>query len=99
MKKIKKLTVHPGLGNDRREEVYKWCTKYWGEYHEYESHNWIWFPTSNYDRGEDSGTFDIVFNDVKAAELFILYWGGQVFDIEYEEYFIPDPEVMESLFY
>jgi hypothetical protein len=95
MKHIKKLTVHPELGNDVRHEVSDWCTKQWGLYREEGA---VWYITSNYDRSV-SGTFDVIFTDVKAAEFFILRWGGGVFDVEYEEYCVPDPEVLDRLFY
>jgi hypothetical protein len=98
MIKIKQLTVHPNLGNDVRYEVIEWCNKQWGDYHLFEGDEWTWFTTSNYDRGAESGTFDVIFKDVKAANLFLLRWGGQVFDVEYEECFVPDPEVLDKLF-
>jgi hypothetical protein len=96
MKHIKKLTVHPELGNDMRRAVIDWCIKQWGDYYDTEAEH-VWWITSNYDRSLN-GTFDIVFNDVKAAEFFILRWGGNVFDVEYEEYYVPDPEVLDRLF-
>lgn len=94
MKTIKRLTVHPELGNDVRKEVMDWCTKHWGEYNTEES---VWMPTSNYKRSYN-GTFDVIFNDVKAAEFFILRWGGQLYDVEYDETFAPDPVILNSLF-
>lgn len=95
MKHIKKLKVHPGLGNDLRQEVIEWCSKQWGEYNNEDS---FWGPTSNYERSEH-GTFDVIFTDLKAAQIFLLRWGGQVVDVEYEETFAPDQEVLSKLFY
>jgi hypothetical protein len=94
MKNIKKLVVHPELGNDIRQEVVAWCTQQWGDYREEDS---VWWTTSNYTRSYN-GTFDMIFNDVKSAEFFILRWGGQIVDIEYEENFAPDPVVLNTLF-
>jgi len=67
--------VHPGIGNDRRDEVYKWCENIWGGSREsYE----IWRPTSNYDRDPSIGTFDIYFKDERNVGLFLLAWGGSI---------------------
>ena len=77
MKTISKFIVHPEIGNERRAEVYKWCTDQWGDYHEYEGDDWKWFPTSNYERSYD-GSFDIHFQDIRLAHLFIIAWGGYV---------------------
>lgn len=95
MKQIKQLTVHPGLGNDLRMEVIDWCVKCWGDYHDEDSK---WWTTSNYNR-TDNGTFDVIFNDVKLAEIFILRWNGTVCDIEYDKSSCADPEVLDRLFY
>jgi len=78
--------VHPGIGNDRQDEVYKWCEKIWGDFRD----NGIWRPTSNYDRDQSIGTFDIYFKDKKDVGLFLLAWGGSIveksiFDSLFEE--------------
>jgi len=97
MKYIKQLTVHPELDNTVRQEVVDWCIKQWGDYHEHET-DCGWWITSNYDRSF-TGTFDVIFTDIKAAEFFILRWGGQVVEYEYEERFAPSQTVLDNLFY
>jgi hypothetical protein len=77
-----KYIVHPNIDNNRRQDVYDWCTQQWGEYRDYVDNDWKWFPTSNYDRGTDSGTFDLHFQDERLANLFIIAWGGYVAEIE-----------------
>ena len=76
--------VHPGIGNDRRDEVVKWCEKIWGDLP-----NRTFILTSNYDR-DPIGTFDIYFKDIKNVGLFLLTWGGSIvekpiFDSLFEE--------------
>ena len=68
--------VHPGIGNDRRDEVYKWCEKIWGEFR----CNGTWILTSNYNR-DPIGTVDIYFKDIKNVGLFLLTWGGSIVEV------------------
>lgn len=77
-----KYIVHPNIDNDRREAVYAWCTKQWGDYRENYNNTWKWYPKSNYDRGDNSGTFDIVFQDKRLVDLFIIAWGGYIAETE-----------------
>jgi hypothetical protein len=93
-----KYIVHPNLGNEHRAEVYKWCTSQWGDYYEYEGNDWKWFPTSNYNRGAGSGSFDIHFQDERLVNLFIIAWGGYVAETEGKPTFKVDKRHLQSLF-
>ena len=65
--------IHPNIGNDLRQDVETWCERVLKDVY--------WSMRSNYKR-TDSGTFDVYVRDRKAAEMFLLRWGGQIVDIE-----------------
>jgi hypothetical protein len=97
MKIVKQVTIHPELGNDVRQEVIDWCIKQFGDPIVQEV-EYDWWINSNYERSNE-GTFDITFTSLKSAEFFILRWGGVIVDTKYNEVFVPDPEILKSLFY
>ena len=98
MKQILSLRVQPRLNNNQRVEVVKWCTKQFGPKHGKDGETPVWLITSNYTRELDA-EFDVIFNNVKNAEWFILKWGGVISNVVYsEETFAPDPEVLNRLF-
>jgi hypothetical protein len=90
--------VHPNIGNERRDEVYAWCTNQWGEHNDHNGNDWKWFPTSNYDRGLDSGTFDIHFQDDRLVNLFLIAWGGYVAETEGRPEFKVKTKKLKELF-
>lgn len=94
MKKIKRLTIHPHLGNDVRQEVRDWCISNFGDYSDEKSK---WQITSNYVR-TTKGTFDIIFDDEKLASFFLLRWGGEVVDVLYYNDTSTNLEVFNNFF-
>ena len=100
MKPIKEITIHPGLGNDVREEVIDWCRETFNDEYADTEEEFRWRTTSNYERSYE-GSFDVFFKDLKDAHWFILRWGGEVVHIEYqnvpEQYVIID-KIYNSLF-
>jgi hypothetical protein len=97
MKPIKWITVHPELDNTVRQEVKYWCEK---TFHSSDNDYPEWYMTSNYDRTYN-GTFDMRFKHLKYAEWFILRWGGNIVEIEYEDvpeqYFVRE-DIFKTLF-
>jgi hypothetical protein len=93
MKPIKEITVHPYLGNDVRPEVLDWCLATFNDQYAQSEGDYRWRSTSNYNRSYD-GTFDIMFKTTEDAHWFILRWGGDVVNIEYEE--VPEQYVVRD---
>jgi hypothetical protein len=100
MKPIKEITVHPNLGNDVRQEVLAWCRETFNDEYAESEEDYRWMVTSNYTRSYD-GTFDILFKTTADAHWFILRWGGDIVNIEYEDvpeqYVVPD-KIYNALF-
>lgn len=80
MKIINYILIHPHISNLRRTEVLNWCMKEFGEYN---NDIWRWNITSNYDRSDD-GTFDIYFKNRVDAQWFLIRFGGEVIEINYD---------------
>jgi hypothetical protein len=93
MKTINKILIHPKIGNDKRSDVIDWCTKQFGISNRKE---WRWGTMSNYTRS-NTGTFDIIFKNIKDAQWFLLKLGGDIIykDVEGSEV---DPEIFQNLF-
>jgi hypothetical protein len=100
MKPIKEITVHPGLGNDLRDEVIDWCRSTFVDDYGLAESDFRWWTTSNYNRSYE-GTFDVFFKDLKDAHWFIIRWGGEVVNVQYEdvpEQYVVLDEIYNSLF-
>lgn len=96
MKIIKRLTIHPKLGDNIRQEVHNWCTSQFGDNFKQDVKKWL--MTSNCYNKKSEGTFDMVFTDMSFASHFLLKWGGEVVNKQYDEVFSVDQEVFNNLF-
>ena len=88
---MSRVVIHSCKENDERQQVLDWCESAFG------NGGGKWYSRSNY---RDEGTFELIFSDQAAANLYMLRWGGKILDIEYQENFQlkVDPEAFEQLF-